>query len=335
MLRSHPVRRFVFSTSLVITCGVSGILGLAQTVAPKPASTLPPTAPTSAPAPQTAPLSATPTQPDAATRAHRAEVRCDAGLISINANNSSLNQILREISRQTGMKITGGVKDERVFGHYGPAPTSVILATLIDGNSTNMVLLQTASNMPEELILTPRAGGVSPPNPNAPGFDESNGDDEERDRPQPPQRAANPGLQNQPPATVSVPAPVPAPVQALTPNPGSVPPSIPQPANNVNGSPSNTSPTAATLPVTNSVPIDSIPTPSTTAPANGIVDAPNPPDPGTVNPVTTNPPADPNQPSTDPNAPKTAEDYARELQKLQQQRQQQQQQPKSTTITPQ
>jgi hypothetical protein len=310
---------------------MTGILGFAQTVAPKPASTLPPTAPTNAPAPLTSPLSATPTQSDAATRAHRAEVHCDAGLISINANNSSLNQILREISRQTGMKITGGVKDERVFGHYGPAPTSVILTTLIDGNSTNMVLLQTASNMPEELILTPRAGGASPPNPNAPGFDDNNGDDDDRDRPQPPQRAAYPVLQNQPPATVSVPPPT----QALTPNPGSVPPSIPQPVNNVNGSPSNTSPTAATLPVTNSVPIDSIPTPSTTPPANGIVDAPNPPDPGMVNPVTANPPVDPNQPSTDPNAPKTAEDYAREMQKLQQQRQQQQQQSKPTTITPQ
>ena len=92
--------------------------------------------------------------------------------MSINASNSSLNQILREISRQTGMKITGGVREERVFGHYGPAPVADILTTLIDGTGTNMVLRQTASNTPEELILTPRSGGVTPPNPNAPGFDQ-------------------------------------------------------------------------------------------------------------------------------------------------------------------
>jgi hypothetical protein len=318
MLRPCPVRSFGFATSLAFAC----TLATAQTVVPKPASNLPPTAPTSAAAAQTVPLSATPTQPDAATKAHRAEVHYDAGLISVNANNSSLNQILREISRQTGMKITGGVKEERVFGHYGPATPDVILATLIDGTTTNMVLLQTAANTPEELILTPRAGGASPPNPNAPGFDDGgSGDDDDRDR-----------ARSQPAQTQ---------VQPVGTNPASGPQSIPQPANNVNGSPSNTSPTAATLPVTDSVPIDAIPTPSTTPPANGIVDAPNPPDPGTVNPVTTNPPVNPNPPATDsttpgtdsstPNGPKTAQDYALELQKLQQQ----QQQPKPTTITPQ
>jgi hypothetical protein len=265
-----------------------------QTIAQPPASTLPPTAPTA----QIAPLNATAAQPDAATRAHRAEVRYDSGLITINASNSSLNQILREISRQTGMKITGGVKEERVFGHYGPATPDAILATLVDGTETNMVLRQTADNKPEELILTPRAGGASPPNPNAPSFDDSTSDD--GDRPEPLQRGAYAGR--------------PQVMEDTDPRP----PSVPLPANNVNGSPLNTSPTASTLPVTNSVPTDSIPTPSTTPSTTGIVDAPNPPDPGTVNPAA---------PSTDPNAVKTPEDYARELQQLRQQ-----QQEKSKTV---
>jgi hypothetical protein len=265
-----------------------------------PPSNLPPTPPTTAPA-QVSPLTASPTQIDAATKAHRAEVVYDSGLVSINANNSSLNQILREISKQTGMKITGGVREERVFGHYGPAALSDILVTLIDGTGTNMVLRQTASNTPEELILTPRSGGATPPNPNAPGFDDSTSDDDDN--------------RGQPPSTV-----VHLPGNGLPPSVG--PRSIPPPANNVNGNPNNTSPTASTLPVTNSVPTDSLPTPSTTPPANGIVDAPNPPDAGTVNP------ADP----TAPNGVKTPEDVYKQLQQL---RQQQQQQQNGTTIPPQ
>ena len=297
MLRLSTVRRF--AVNFALACAVGGP-AFAQ-IDPPP-SRLPATPPTSAP--QTgnavAPLTATSAKPDP-NRAHKADVRYDSGLISINANNSSLNQILREISRQTGMKISGGVRDERVFGHYGPAPVADILTTLIDGTGTNMVLRQTASNSPKELILTPRSGGASPPNPNAPGFDDSSDDD----------RDAQPA----PPSTLTQPVGihVPAGVPGLTPNEGSVPPSIPQPANNVNGSSGNTSPTASTFPVTNSVPTDTIPTPSTTPPASGIVDAPNPPPPGAVDPAT-------------PNAVKTPEDIYKQLQQLRAQQQQQQQQ---------
>jgi len=295
MLRPSTVRALAFKFAVI--CGVSAS-AFGQV---RPASGLPATPPTSAAqlGNAVAPLTATPAKPET-SRPHRADVRYDSGLISINANNSSLNRILREISRQTGMKITGGVREERVFGHYGPAPVADILETLIDGTETNMVLRQTAANTPEELILTPRSGGVSPPNPNAPSFDESNDDDSNLRQPAPPSTMTQP-VGARPPATIP----------ALTPNEGSVPPSIPQPANNVNGSPSNTSPTASTLPVTNSVPIDAIPTPSTTPPANGIVDAPNPPPPGAVHPAS-------------PNGVKTPEDIYRQLQQLRAQQQQQQ-----------
>jgi hypothetical protein len=300
MLRPSTVRRLVFSLALI--CGMC--MGAFAQI--RPGSSLPATQPTSAPQAGTtvAPLTATPAKPDA-NRAHRADVRYDSGLIAINASNSSLNQILREISRQTGMKITGGVRDERVFGHYGPAPVADILATLIDGTGTNMVLRQTAANSPEELILTPRSGGVSPPNPNAPGFDDGGDDDSD-------------ARQQAPPTTMTQPvgAHLRETVPALTPNPGSIPPSIPQPDNNPNGNPANTSPTASTLPVANSVSSDSIPTPSTAAPApTGIVDAPNPPPAGTVNPLS-------------PNGVKTPEDIYKQLQQLRQQQQQ------STTPTP-
>src|ERR1035437_1355157 len=112
--------------------------------------------------------------PTAAPRAgHPAQVVYSRGMLEIDADNSSLNQILRDVSRETGMKITGGLADERVYGKYGPSPPAEVLASLLNGTSSNMLLRETASYAPAELILTPRHGGPTPPDPNAPGFDDA------------------------------------------------------------------------------------------------------------------------------------------------------------------
>lgn len=103
--------------------------------------------------------SAPPRQP-----AHVAYVN---GQLTVTASNSSLNQILRDIAHETGMKITGGVTDERVFGQYGPAAPSNVLNALLDGTGSNMILVHATGATPAELVLTPRQGGVTPPNPNA------------------------------------------------------------------------------------------------------------------------------------------------------------------------
>lgn len=96
-----------------------------------------------------------------------AHVAFTNGKLTVTASNSSLNQILRDIARETGMKITGGVADERVFGQYGPAAPSNVLNALLDGTGTNMVLVHATAATPAELVLTPRHGGPTPPNPNA------------------------------------------------------------------------------------------------------------------------------------------------------------------------
>lgn len=169
--------RFAVATGLA----VSAVLSLALSVPlmaqspPTPqakpsaaaplSSTLPATEPT-IPAPPPVPL--TPSQRPPA----RAQITYADGTLSVSADNSSLNQILRQIAGNTGMKITGGVSDERVFGHYGPAPTAEILAELLDGTGSNMILVQRDNAEPAELILTPRQGGATPPNPNASAFDE-------------------------------------------------------------------------------------------------------------------------------------------------------------------
>jgi hypothetical protein len=263
-----------------------------------PAQGLPPTQPTTLPANNTlpAPIAGTGAGIRTAGRPHRAEVAWTDGNINIRANDSSLNQILRSISRATGLKITGGVQDERVFGNYGPAPMSSVLATLLDGTGTNLLFLAGDSTNAPQLVLTPRGGGATPPGPESAAYsayDENTSENAAR-----PQPAQTDIIQPIRPQTSMTTGPV----------------SIPQPLNDVNGSPSNTSPTAATLPTAHSVPIDSIPTPSTTPPTSGIVDAPNPPPPGSTT-------------GTAPNGSLTPDQVYQQLLK---QRQQQPAQPQTT-----
>jgi hypothetical protein len=168
----------------------------AQSTLPATSRTALPAA-TSAAAPQASAAAAAGTE-------HRAQVVYAGGQLGITADNSSLNQILREISRQTGMKITGGVKDERVFGKYGPGPVEEILASLLDGTGSNMLLRETAAKAPTELILTVRLGGPTPPNPNAPGLD----DDQPAREDEEPREAAPPPAP--PKAEAGTAAPLPA-----------------------------------------------------------------------------------------------------------------------------
>jgi hypothetical protein len=162
-------------------CGAVCAPLAAQTVTQKPSAAV------ALPAP------ATPTPAIAATPAQkpprRAEVNFSNGQLAVAADNASLNQILREIGRQTGIKITGGVAEERVFGKYGPSGAQEVLAELLDGTGSNMMLIAGEGGAAGQLILTPRHGGVTPPNPNAPGFDDEGADDDagNRSRPRPAQ----------------------------------------------------------------------------------------------------------------------------------------------------
>jgi hypothetical protein len=154
MKLKHTIR----CVSLAACCGGFSLCAQAQ---------LPPTQPTQ-PASATLPVAVPAAQLTRAVRtSHRAQVTYTDGKLQVLADDSSLNQILREIARATGMKITGGVEDERVFGKYGPAPPGQILASLLDGTGSNMLLVETAKDAPAELILTSRHGGPTPPNPNA------------------------------------------------------------------------------------------------------------------------------------------------------------------------
>jgi hypothetical protein len=178
-MQSFAPIRVAIATSLALTASLSAQTTQVNRPAQSQASTLPATQPTAAiPAQPQYPLTPAQRVPQ------RAQVTYTNGTLLVAAENSSLNQILRQISTETGMKITGGVADERVFGHYGPATPAEILSQLLDGTASNMVLVQRSDATLAELILTPRQGGPTPPNPNAHTFDDRASDPEEN-RPAP------------------------------------------------------------------------------------------------------------------------------------------------------
>ena len=203
---------------------VAGGLALAQSPA------LPATPPTAASVPATAAAAAQPA-------AHRAQVVYSGGQLTIIADDSSLNQILRDVSRQTGMKITGGVADQRVFGKVGPGAPAEILSGLLDGTGSNMLLRENAAHTPVELVLTPRAGGATPPGPFAsgPGDDAPAIDESPAHPAAPPSPTAPPSPQSQGPqpsapqafgfggGPVAVPAAGPGAAPSSAPPPSTIP----------------------------------------------------------------------------------------------------------------
>jgi hypothetical protein len=194
MLRHTPIR--LIAATILSTAALSH----AQPQAPPPtSSTLPTIASTATPTTPFVPLTPAQRPPQ------RAKVTYTDHEITVTASNSSLNQILHDISHLTGIKITGGVSDERVFGDYGPASPSQVLATLLNGTGSNMLLVQSTGEAPMELILTPRQGGPTPPNPNAQSFDEPNESSEDA----PPNPVARP-IRHMPPSP-NAPRPVPSP----------------------------------------------------------------------------------------------------------------------------
>ena len=135
--------------AVLIAQAVVSAVAFAQTP-----SALPPTPPTATTAVQSesSPIAPTP----APTRA--AQISYQMGQLTVIAENSSLSAILSGIAAKTGMKVTGSVADQQVFGTYGPAAPASVLSRLLEGSGTNMVLRENASTGPVELVLSPMQG---------------------------------------------------------------------------------------------------------------------------------------------------------------------------------
>jgi hypothetical protein len=106
--------------------------------------------------------------------------------LTVKADNSSLSQILHQVSSATGMKLDGLGGDERVFGSFGPGAPREVLTALLNGTSYNIMMVGDLPNgAPRELLLSNRAAGGAPPqspaNANANQNQTHNGDEDNPD----------------------------------------------------------------------------------------------------------------------------------------------------------
>lgn len=191
----------------------------AQSAFPASAQQLPPIPPTIA-----APEPLLPVAKPVLPPRHRAQVDYARGSLKITADNSSLDEILSQIGKATGLKITGAVADESVFGTYGPADIASVLTRLLAGFAVNMLLRENGRLEPTELILSPRSGSLTQSAPSV--RPQARQDTEDRppdlaphvDRPsEAPDPPADSALEDVPAASTLTPDPV-------TPEPDAPPP---------------------------------------------------------------------------------------------------------------
>jgi hypothetical protein len=159
----------------------------------------PVTAKAQAPAPPAAAAPATPPEPEAPKwpaneQPVPATVTWDSQGLHIDAANSSLAQILTDVSTATGAKVEGFDVDQRVFGVFGPGPARDVLSQLLQGSGYNVILIgDQGQGTPREILLSLRhAGPKTTPAANPAPPSEEDSDTEEQPQPgQPPIRPNN------------------------------------------------------------------------------------------------------------------------------------------------
>jgi len=93
-----------------------------------------------------------------------ASVVWDSHGLFIQAFNSSLDQILNDISLKTGAKVEGMGADERIFGTYGPGPARDVLTELLEGTGYNILLVgDLGQGTPRRIVLSGRPAGPAQP----------------------------------------------------------------------------------------------------------------------------------------------------------------------------
>jgi hypothetical protein len=114
-----------------------------------------PTQETAAPAPEVPkwPVNDSPAKP---------AVTWDSSGLKIEANNSSLHDILTQVSADTGAKVEGMGSDERVFGQYGPGAARDVISQLLHGSSYNVLLIgDQGAGTPRQIVLSARREGTN------------------------------------------------------------------------------------------------------------------------------------------------------------------------------
>jgi hypothetical protein len=156
----------------------------------------PASAPVAMPAAAPVPQAFTPRQSLLQEAPKPAQVTTAPHSLTIKADNSTLSQILHEISGSTGMKVEGLGQDQRIFGTYGPGEPRVVLLSLLEGSGYNVVMIgDTTGGAPRELSLTQRTSASTNQASASVARNTSQEDDEEdvqQAPPEPPQPVAQP-----------------------------------------------------------------------------------------------------------------------------------------------
>jgi len=146
-----------------------------------------------APQPPVAPLPAVQPLPDwpANDQPSEATVTWDSHGLRVVAANSSLEQILKAVSTQTGATLEGFDRDQRVFGVYGPGPARDVIAELLDGSGYNVLMVgDVGQGTPRRIVLTAQSAGASQPgsaaNVRRPADEEDSEPEQEAQQPEPP-----------------------------------------------------------------------------------------------------------------------------------------------------
>jgi hypothetical protein len=94
-----------------------------------------------------------------------AKVTWDMRGLTIEAANSSLDEILKDVATATGAKLDGKVGDERVFGSYGPGSARDVISQLLDGTPYNVLMVgDQGEGTPRQIVLSNRPTGPAPVN---------------------------------------------------------------------------------------------------------------------------------------------------------------------------
>jgi hypothetical protein len=146
----------------------------------------PVTAPAPAPAPDPAPALVVPEPPKWPLNdpPAPASIRWDSLGLHVAATNSSLRQILDDVSTATGAKVEGLQGDERVFGEYGPGPARDVLSQILHGSSYNVLMLgDEGQGTPRQIILSERTRAGGAPGQAGQAFNRQNSQDDDVEQP--------------------------------------------------------------------------------------------------------------------------------------------------------
>jgi hypothetical protein len=134
-----------------------------------------------------------------------ASVVWDATGLRINASNASLQQILSEVSTETGTKVEGMGADLRVYGNYGPGQARDVISQLLQGSGYNVLLAgDIGHGAPREIVLSPRQSRSPSAAPNSMNRPQPDGDEDISEQPE---EQPQPQAPVQPPQTPNSPRP--------------------------------------------------------------------------------------------------------------------------------